>query len=687
MSMIKIMIKQKLHNFKNYLKEGWSNLKSNPKGWLKRQVVKIGVAIGAITLVALAAGNGEPLPIYQVVEWERPTTTEAWAEDVKKDNLDIKFDYQLDQMEENLTEKLPRVQQDLDKFIQCPDCIKWELKEGLNEEFSGQKLTDAVEEEYQSQLAYYKWKADKLNQSLERIKKEKELRYEDLVIRTPEGTTYYIDCINGTDTSIGTATSTAGLDLDQFTEVARSAGDKVIVRRGGTGCDNGSDLLFTSDGTINNPITIEADYDNAWGDFASSSQTYTVTFGSKTMTASAEITDILANDWIYVDGDDQRDYAYEVESIGGAGTTTLTLYLPYKGGQSGAGNGLEIMPDAPIWNTATGNFEWNFDNDNYWKVQGIDIRGTDSLGNVEIDSSYSHQFIDCIFIGNGSSDYGIKCGDDRYVVRVDKSRFFNHEGNIEANISDAYGLLQVYNVLLDGNDVSLSSGISAGTFNFIILEGGDIEGKNHIAGYGDIELEVYGTRSYIRGTNLQSPYEVNTLAESKIGIEDYNLTPGKNVFTSLSTEEVGSNFPIQSETSIVRSGGGATSIKVSPTTRMDTDWNFSRVQLFEYPIYADTSSKQYDVYFHSPATNTWTADPTASELWIECEYWGHATNNFRKITKSTGVLDFNGTTTWNALSVTCQPSQTGVLYLRGWYAKTKEAGSNIFYVDVAPVIQ
>ena len=104
--------------------------------------------------------------------------------------------------------------------------------------------------------------------------------------------------------------------------------------------------------------------------------------------------------------------------------------------------------------------------------------------------------------------------------------------------------------------------------------------------------------------------------------------------------------------------------------------------LFEYPIYATTDSKTYTVYFRPDATGDWTADPTATELWIEIEYWGHASNNFRRITRSTGVIDMNGSTNWQTLTVTIAPSQTGVAYLRAYYAKTKESGkSNVFFCD------
>ena len=128
------------------------------------------------------------------------------------------------------------------------------------------------------------------------------------------------------------------------------------------------------------------------------------------------------------------------------------------------------------------------------------------------------------------------------------------------------------------------------------------------------------------------------------------------------------------------------SIAVIPTSNTQT---YLPSLLFEYPIYTNTTSRQYDIYFMSTSTSNFTADPFATELWIVCEYWVHDTGatSTRKVKKSTGTIDFDGSTAWQSLSVTCQPSQTGILYLSGWYAKTKETNvSNYFFVDGTPVI-
>src|SRR3990167_1186026 len=282
--------------------------------------------------------------LNKILDWKinKPTKDKDWAEDVKAESLHIKYDYQLAEMEESHSTKLPKVEKDLDRVTRFPDYRKYELEQqlsslvfvgGLSE---GKTLQQWVDEEYESEKHYYTWKTEKLKQSIERIKKERELRATGFVvtnknddksfkdvksvpqekIRFLEGTTYYIDPTNDTDTFAGTridstidstadtthfvddaltgadsyilnsyffnvtrglgslisaftaiddtvtlATAITGmvagdtyyilnawLDLDQFTENARSAGDKVIIRRGAVQCDDGTDLLFTSDG-------------------------------------------------------------------------------------------------------------------------------------------------------------------------------------------------------------------------------------------------------------------------------------------------------------------------------------------------------------------------------------------------------------------------------------------------------
>src|SRR3990167_6175678 len=202
---------------------------------------------------------------------------------------------------------------------------------------------------------------------------------------------YYVDFTRDIVNGNGLATTTPFNNLDSFTEVARSAGDIAFVRRGVASTTNVSDLNFTSDGTIANPIIISADNDNLWNDASTTAQTYTVAVATSTFTASATITGVQVGDWVYVTGDctqtynsnflNECEYFYEVATVSG---TQLSLYLPYKGNQTGAGNSLVNLGKNPQWNIATGDFQWVFATDDYWSIKGMDIRGTDINGNVQI---------------------------------------------------------------------------------------------------------------------------------------------------------------------------------------------------------------------------------------------------------------------------------------------------------------
>jgi hypothetical protein len=106
-----------------------------------------------------------------------------------------------------------------------------------------------------------------------------------------------------------------------------------------------------------------------------------------------------------------------------------------------------------------------------------------------------------------------------------------------------------------------------------------------------------------------------------------------------------------------------------------------------FPVYADTTSRTYTFYVKSAATANWTANPTAAELYIEATYWDHASNNYRKSIRSTSTASFTSATTWQAIAITVAPAQTGLLYLKLMYGKTKESSkSNQFFLDPLVVI-
>ena len=496
-------------------------------------------------------------------------------------------------------------------------------------------------------------------------------------------TTFYVDSVNGNDVNNGESIGAAYKTLNKPTEAARLAGDIVILRRGlGTDYDDGGNLDFLSDGVVENPIIITADNANAFSDDVdlSVTATATLTFGSKTITFASDISSVCAaGDWIYVAAEDADEFAYEVDSVS---TVTVTLFLPYKGAQAGSGKTMTNMQSSPIWGTAAGSIQVDLSGDNFWKFQGIHFRGTNVNGAFEVDSAASPVFKDCVFEGNGASDYGVRFTDDWIPAQLFKCRTFNCIG-IGTVVGNGGFTGEARDCLFDGNSASNTVGLQCtGAVDALFV---DSEFKNYPT--GDIDWGTFVTSAGIvrlRNCILASTTELDTIDASLFGrafIEDHDgVLDDTRQLSYLSSAEA--TPIIQSETTTVRSGGGNIAIKVTPSTKLSTLSEHASQKLFEYGFYATTNSKTYTVYFRPSATADWTADPVVGELWIELEYWGHASNNFRRITKSTGVIDMNGSTSWQTLTVTIAPAQAGVAYLRCWYAKTKESGkSNVFFCD------
>ena len=344
------------------------------------------------------------------------------------------------------------------------------------------------------------------------------------------------------------------------------------------------------------------------------------------------------------------------------------------------------MPSAPIWNTAAGNFQVNINFDHYWKLQGMHFRGTDSNGVLEIDSTHHSEVYDCIFTGNGSDDTGIFfTDDDAKVTRIEKCRFDNTDSGAirtSGNVGNTSWTF-IRNCLIENCTVAFS-------FDFgtrMLLEDSEVDTC-------DVGIKLLNWVNDINVRNIIFTTVANSIDTSQfiitpynnVGIDDMNGTVGDSrFFNNLASADSVAIY--QSETTTVRSGGGDLSIKVTPGTVIGTDQDFNMLKVFEYPIYASTDSKTYTVYFKTNDTAFWTADPTAVQLYIETEAYFSANVADKAKTVSSGVVDFNGSTAWQSLEVTVAPAQAGVLMLRCWYGKPKEAAkTNVFYVDTKPVI-
>src|SRR3990167_8757821 len=75
--------------------------------------------------VALGVVLNEPPFIPETLGWIRPTTDAEWAEDVKNEQLNMRLDFQLEEMRDNLSRKIIIHKDNLDTLLECPDCFKY----------------------------------------------------------------------------------------------------------------------------------------------------------------------------------------------------------------------------------------------------------------------------------------------------------------------------------------------------------------------------------------------------------------------------------------------------------------------------------------------------------------------------------------------------------------------------------
>ena len=99
------------------------------------------------------------------------------TESIKKEGLDIRTKAELDEMLVSHSEKIPRVQKDLDDLLMWPDAKKKEIYESLLE--GGEiaqldsKAWDKIDAEYQHEVEYYQRKVGRLTEICTLIEAEK----------------------------------------------------------------------------------------------------------------------------------------------------------------------------------------------------------------------------------------------------------------------------------------------------------------------------------------------------------------------------------------------------------------------------------------------------------------------------------------------------------------------------------
>ena len=493
----------------------------------------------------------------------------------------------------------------------------------------------------------------------------------------------------------GLATTSSYNNYSLCVSVARVAGDTCIVRGGTATTSITEDLSWLSDGNLVNPLTIQKDMQNYWSDFATSTgYTATPVQGSVTITLSADQSDIVVGEWIYVEGDcfetynaiypSTCEYSYEVSAVS---STTLTLFMPYLGGQTASGLALRIMPANPIWGTTALDFQLNFSGDNYANAWGLDIRGTDSTCTLLTSNGALNngRYKNMIVQHDGTSSCGYFS--DSKAVLVENSRFFGGNGIMASsgyNVKNAYvncnNVASSFAISALGN-----SGRSSVLANLIVVNCANTVGATSIGGgQGGGDSRIRNLKHSNVLFNFPAGTPVRIFMEDEFGLVGssrvlvHNATSATLATTTSATTTslngAAKNILVQPPSGVSTTGLSATNTPISCLQLLGFEDN--------YRIYSDGTSKTYSLSMISTTTGHWTANPTKEELWLEAEYYVDSSDADRVVKKSTNTLNFTGSTAYQSLTVTVDPARVGDIIFRAYYCKPLESGkSNWFIVD------
>lgn len=494
--------------------------------------------------------------------------------------------------------------------------------------------------------------------------------------------TYYVDSDNGNDANPGTSPGSAYKSIDPFISAALNPGDNCLVRNGRTAKINVFDTVsFAADGTGANPILLEMDYDDSWGDHLISSRTFTVTFGSKTLVGSGTVTDVAVGDWVYLAGDDKRKYAYEVSSVSGV---NVGLIFPYKGDQSGSNITLNNMGFLSKLGNTGDNIQLATTNVLFWKIRGLHIRSQQSAA-INLAGISIIEFSDIVVEQDTVPAIGIFIG-NRLESYFNKSRFFGYDTNAISTVSILVAYATFKDCRFDATPFPNANVISAGGDVHVFFDECEFTGHTKEFNYDDT---FANPRLRVKCRNCifasVAPVENVVPTNEPTGYDNTFHSEDHGGFGSMAVVDWRSKddaSPTMITSGLSPRAGGGTPIQVLPSTIISSNFRNYRIELFNYQIYNEAEQRVYTAYVKPQLTSNWVLNPTFNELYLEAEYIGHTSNRSRKFVQSASLVDFANDSNWQVIQVVVNPPIAGTMYLRLYYSKTKESGiNNAFFFD------
>lgn len=131
---------------------------------MKNKILTIGAGVALIAGATVAIPNEETL-----IKWDKPNTDKEWREDIKKESLQIYDIPTLEKLYTTHKPKLDEISELLKVYQDCPECVRY-YKEQVG--VSPEDIDNQIVED----IKVFRWKKEKLEQSLIRIEKAIELK-------------------------------------------------------------------------------------------------------------------------------------------------------------------------------------------------------------------------------------------------------------------------------------------------------------------------------------------------------------------------------------------------------------------------------------------------------------------------------------------------------------------------------
>lgn len=338
-------------------------------------------------------------------------------------------------------------------------------------------------------------------------------------------------------------------------------------------------------------------------------------------------------------------------------------------GDDGTGWAGETGLDKPVIGFGdVGNGYINFEGDRYWLIEDIEFKESSSpMGHVRFYQTRGNKCKKCDFHDNSAATNarGMLVG---YFGphEFEECTFYS---NLTCGIYAHSLHLILKKCTFNGGPATQDYGIQMDWYHLTTIEAHECDFGQTTA-HDNCDIAAFTNPVWLRNCNindmdfkLQYPYGV-------VYIEDHNGT-------KLDNRKYAYMGNVLRNTTVTRTGGADSSAECIPNSHCVS---CHPLKMFEMVIWTPASQSTFEVYLRGSG---WTTFPTASELWIELEYFSDAENADRTITKSDEVLTTNDT--WTKFEVpNITPTAAGPAYLRGYLVKY-ESGAKV-YVDIKPIV-